>query len=424
MVYLDTTGDGVVLTTDDGRIWFTDGTATQSIGQLGIRSRVGASPIRTGSSGALAAWQERVHGSTRLVVHDTRFRTEVARLRCSCTTDYLFFRSEDLTEDSVGAAIVGDHVYWTHERPGSRGGTRVMLLDVASNTVRPASEQVYLEDLASQPRGLVVGDALTGGSQRRGSLMIGRPRYERSGATGRARGSRSARAGLMLAVALGFVALLVACTGGGTRGVSDGDQTPSQEAVVPALPTVDSPTPLEAGTYRFSVHVNEGVQAPQATIAVPSGFEVGADWYVVSPDRQEYLGLWTVGLVYTDPCGHGTSEFDYVGPSVQALADALVAQRSTRASAPTPVTMSGYQGLYVEVHSPADLSRCVEVADLWGEPGGRGIFGDGQVDLVWILDVDGERLVINAAYSAHSSASDIDKLTSMVESFRLAGGRR
>jgi len=168
MVYLDTAGDGVVFTTDDGRIWFTNGIATQSIGQLGIAVRVGDSPIRTGRSGSLAAWQERAHGSTRLVVYDTRFRTVVARLKCFCSTDYLFFQSADLNEDSVGAAIVGDHVYWTQERPGSsergRRTTRVMLLDVASNTVRPASRQVYLDDLASQPRGLVVGDSLANGA--------------------------------------------------------------------------------------------------------------------------------------------------------------------------------------------------------------------------------------------------------------------
>ena len=56
---------------------------------------------------------------------------------------------------------------------------------------------------------------------------------------------------------------------------------------------------------------------------------------------------------------------------------------------------------------------------LWGDPGGRGIYNDGQVDLVWILDVDGQRLVVNASYTPKSSASDIDKVTSMVESLEF-----
>jgi hypothetical protein len=104
-------------------------------------------------------------------------------------------------------------------------------------------------------------------------------------------------------------------------------------------------------------------------------------------------------------------------PSVKALADALVAQKSTRASAPQPVTLAGYKGLYVELAGPRELSRCSVAPQLWRNPGGRGIYGDDQVDRVWILDVDGQRLVVDASFSRpNATASDIDKLTSMVDS--------
>ena len=52
--------------------------------------------------------------------------------------------------------------------------------------------------------------------------------------------------------------------------------------------------------------------------------------------------------------------------------------------------------------------------------GGRGIYGDGQVNLVWILDLDGQRIVVDASYSARSTRSDIDKLKSMVGSLQFA----
>jgi hypothetical protein len=42
-----------------------------------------------------------------------------------------------------------------------------------------------------------------------------------------------------------------------------------------------------------------------------------------------------------------------------------------------------------------------------------------RVDLVWILDADGQRIVVNAAYSAGSTTSDIHKLTAMAESLRF-----
>jgi hypothetical protein len=179
---------------------------------------------------------------------------------------------------------------------------------------------------------------------------------------------------------------------------------------------------LEPGTYQFSVFANFGVETPDALVQVPSGFDDdGTDWFVVSSDRQEFLGLWTAGLVDRDACPSSrVNDLFDPGPSVQDMADALVAQKSTRASTPKPVTLAGYEGLYVELSSPHDISRCGETGNLWANPGGRGI-GNGQVDLVWILDVDGQRLLVNAAYTPKSSAKDIDKLTSMVESLKFTG---
>jgi hypothetical protein len=177
-------------------------------------------------------------------------------------------------------------------------------------------------------------------------------------------------------------------------------------------------TPLAAGAYQFSVLANPGVEVPDAVVEVPSGFDDEAAWYIVSPDQQEFLGLWAVGLVDRDACLHGEQDAFDPGPSVEDLADALVAQKSTRATAPQPVTLAGHEGVYVELASPRDISTCTKYPGLWREPE-RGIYNDGQVDLVWILDVDGQRLVVNAAYTPKSTASDIDKLTSMVESLEF-----
>jgi hypothetical protein len=163
------------------------------------------------------------------------------------------------------------------------------------------------------------------------------------------------------------------------------------------------------------------VVTPYALVEVPSGYEHETVWYVVSNDGGEFLGLWTVGQVDRDACLHGEEDSFDPGPSVEDMADALVAQKSTRASAPEPVTLAGHHGLYVEVASPRDLSRCDPQPGLWNHPGGRGIYNGGQVDRVWILDVDGQRLVVDAAYSAKSTASDRDDLTSMVESLEFMG---
>jgi hypothetical protein len=157
--------------------------------------------------------------------------------------------------------------------------------------------------------------------------------------------------------------------------------------------------------------------SPDAVITVPAGFNGAPDWYVVSHDGGEFLGLWAVGQVVRDACTRGPTRLFDPGPSVDDLADALVAQKSTRASVPKPVTLAGYDGLYVELASPDDIGRCRQTGLLWGDPGGRCICSPGQVDRVWILDVDGQRLVVDAAYSVNSTAADRDKLSSMIESF-------
>lgn len=176
-------------------------------------------------------------------------------------------------------------------------------------------------------------------------------------------------------------------------------------------------TPLEPGTYQFSFSTDTGAETPDALVDVPRGFEDDAAWYVVSSDQRQFLGLYVVRLVDRDAC---LARGDYdPGPSVKDLADALVAQGSTRTTPPKPVTLAGHQGLYVELTSPRDYwSRCNPQAALWD---GRGIYSNGQVDLVWILDVDGQRLVVDAGYGPTSSASDIDNLTSMVASLEFTG---
>jgi hypothetical protein len=227
-------------------------------------------------------------------------------------------------------------------------------------------------------------------------------------------------------VALGL--LLSGCTGSSDSGGARAGTSPSASTSSDLLdassedpPQLDeSYTTLPPRSYQFSVAANAGVEPPDALVKVPSGFLGGADWYVVSPDGDAFLGLWTVGKVQRDACLRPQHDYFTPGPSVEDLADALVAQKSTRASAPRPVTVAGHQGLYVELASPRDISKCDQDPGLWG---GRGIYSDGQVDLVWILDVDGQRIVVNAAHAPTSTASEREKLTSMVESLKFVAAR-
>jgi hypothetical protein len=170
----------------------------------------------------------------------------------------------------------------------------------------------------------------------------------------------------------------------------------------------------------MAVLVDDADEAPEAVVDLPRGFDdEGSTWYVVSDDHRQFLGLLTVGRVDTDACLHGIADAVDPGPSVRDLAEALVAQRSTRAAPPERTTLSGRPALYVELTGPADRAACDRHPALWRDPE-RGFYVDDQVDQVWILELDGRRIVVDASYQAgQSSPTDIDRLRTMVESLEF-----
>ena len=147
-VYLNTTDGGVVFTVDDdeSRIWFTDGTDVVPIGQVGAYTHIGDSPVRTGSTGSLAAWLDWSRSPAQLVVYDTSKRAEVTRIACpKCGSP----------------EIAGSHVYWSEN--GAASESLTTMYDAGTGERRRVPATAYAEDLASQPRGVIVGDSLETG---------------------------------------------------------------------------------------------------------------------------------------------------------------------------------------------------------------------------------------------------------------------
>ena len=133
------------------------------------------------------------------------------------------------------------------------------------------------------------------------------------------------------------------------------------------------------------------------------------------------FSFWTVDKVPTDFCA-GNRFPDSVtnpGPTVADLATALAAQPRLRGTNPVPVTIGGHDGLYVELTRPA--ANCPGQV-LWFAPrimhtAYHDRFIDpGDVARIWILDVDGHRVVIDAIHPADASDAEVAELTQMVES--------
>ena len=198
----------------------------------------------------------------------------------------------------------------------------------------------------------------------------------------------------------------------GSQGLRDPSPTPTPTP--PSLPQAES---IDPGTYTLA---GEGLNA---TITVPAGWGnlrqrgVGKG----SDESSVVVTFWPYPTdftkVYSDPCDWATSTIQpQVGPTVDDLANALAAQAMRGDAIPTSVTIDGYEGKYLEMSVPLDVdfASCDggEFRSWWG----RFHQGPGQIDRVYILDVDGVRQVLIAHHMPGVSAADLAEQQAIVES--------
>ena len=160
--------------------------------------------------------------------------------------------------------------------------------------------------------------------------------------------------------------------------------------------------------------------------------------FVIDQTASGVLGLsvWDVGEVPRNPC-HWRGRMYDPGPSVDDLVTALVAQPLRNATRPTDAMLGGYDGRYLEWSVPADMVVTGD-ADFEGcdvQPSNGHLdfvswLGDGQgeryqqvagqVDMLWVLDVDGQRLIVDATYSPDTTIAERDALIQIAKSIRFA----
>jgi hypothetical protein len=145
---------------------------------------------------------------------------------------------------------------------------------------------------------------------------------------------------------------------------------------------------------------------------------------------------WPAGSgfdIYGDPCRWSTTIPETPATTPGEIAAALAAQASSNATAPVDVTVGGYAGKAITVHVPMafelgpDSTREEEFADcdedvfgfygVRGEPEpARNAQGPGQIDELWILEVDGAIVILDAAYSPSTPADLVEEMRAMAAS--------
>lgn len=169
---------------------------------------------------------------------------------------------------------------------------------------------------------------------------------------------------------------------------------------------------------------------PRYSVEVPAGWSGNGAFVTRDPPAVMGISVWDAIQVPTDPC-RWSSTMTTPGRTVDDLVKALVAQRTRNASAPVPATLAGYNGVYLEWSVPPDMvdgQKC----DPWPDNGYRdfvsflGVGGSerfqqlaGQIDRLWVLDVNGQRLVVDATYSADATDAQETELGQVAVSLRF-----
>jgi hypothetical protein len=205
------------------------------------------------------------------------------------------------------------------------------------------------------------------------------------------------------------------------RSQDDADVGTGGNPLPSASPIPPPEGPLEPGTYAFDTNFDAQYQV---SIDVPAGYQ-GAGFGVLKNGRNETsVSAWVVGDVYEDVCDNTSLVDPATVASAEGVAAALADQKHMQISAPTDVTLDGYRGTYMERTLPPSIrDRCdLGQYNVWSDTAGSGrwLTHVGQHDLLWVLDVDGSTLVIDASIDADSPASDRTEVLEMVDSIRIA----
>ena len=206
--------------------------------------------------------------------------------------------------------------------------------------------------------------------------------------------------------------------------------TPSPMATLGTIGSADQR--LVAGTYRLdldkAVTVFDG-KSRYGTIqvTVPDGWNSLGGWILNRGGRSGptiAIQFWNVDQVYGHPC-QWKGTLSRPGRGVDDLTKALVDKPMRNTSNPSTVTLGGATGKYLEWSVPTDINFAAcdddggdHFFESWTGPGDSDRYqqGPGQIDRLWILDVGGSRLVIDAFIMPSANEAERGEIVAVVNS--------
>lgn len=234
-------------------------------------------------------------------------------------------------------------------------------------------------------------------------------------------------------IAIGAVAIVLVAVigfnllpgGSGVGGGPAANPTPAPTPTPTPIPLPLNPEELvvsEPGTYL----IDDPFPIP-VTISVPPGWAgtVGGP-YAAYLDKESGYAVIAFSLslsVFADPCTDKGFLDPPPGPTVDDLATALAALPGLEATIAADVTVDGYRGKQLVLTLSDTFDRCTLPSakyQIWQLPLGT-IFTitPGQRIALWILDVDGQRLVVSVDTFQATTAQELSEVQEILDSIRI-----
>jgi hypothetical protein len=182
-------------------------------------------------------------------------------------------------------------------------------------------------------------------------------------------------------------------------------------------------TEVPSGTYR----IDEPFPVP-LSLRVPDGWQVYGVGETLAaicsntcelPDRVG-LAFWAVTNVYTDACDRTSLADPPMGGAVDDLVTALTGLARHTATSPVPDSIDGVPARYLELVADDDLGDCtLRGFRAWAAGSEFRESPPGDRDRLWVLEVDGVRLMIDIAHPAGASPDLLADLEAVVDSIRF-----
>jgi hypothetical protein len=203
----------------------------------------------------------------------------------------------------------------------------------------------------------------------------------------------------------------------------------SSQSIPSSLPSPSTPAASPRALPGTEAALQPGTYLVDGPFRIPLTVTTTAGWvgYV-----GEYGYFAEVGPIYflifdkvmADPCD-STKGFltPQPGPTADDLATALAAMPSVEVTGLSDSSVDGYSGKRLTIHPPASFSDCTLTSEgfvLWrnhaGEPWGMGLDEWFEVS---ILDVAGQRLVIDVIHEAGEASDQSADIQSVLDSIHI-----